>query len=48
MGLFSEEIKNINTNFDQSKSSNIPLQKTEAGLLTNVSDVPTPPPRSIV
>lgn len=47
MGLFSEEINNINTKLDHPKITSIPLQKTEAGLLTNVIDVPTPPPRSI-
>lgn len=47
-GLYSEEIKNFNSNLQNRVTTNIPLQKTEAGLLNHINDVPTPPPRVIV
>jgi len=47
-GIYSEEINNLNTNFDNQTVSNIPLQTTDAGLLNYISEVPNPPPRIIV
>ncbi len=47
-GLFSEEIQNFNSNLQDRTITNMPLQKTEAGLLHQIKDVPTPPPRIIV
>ena len=48
IGLFSEEIKYINSKLLNRNIINIPLQKTEAGLLNPINDVPIPPPRIIV
>jgi hypothetical protein len=48
IGLYSEEIKNYNSKLQNRNVTNIPLQKTEAGLLNPINDVPTPPPRIIV
>ena len=48
IGLYSEAIKNYNSKLQNRNVTNIPLQKTEAGLLNPINDVPTPPPRIIV
>ena len=48
IGMFSEEIKVIFTNLNDIITSKIPLQKNEAGLLSLIEDVLTPPPRNIV
>jgi hypothetical protein len=48
VGMFSEEIKVVLTNLNDSITSKIPLQKNEAGLLSLTKDVLTPPPRKIV
>jgi hypothetical protein len=48
VGMFSEEIKLAFTILNDRITSKIPLQKNEAGLLSLIADVLTPPPRNIV
>ncbi len=48
LGLFSEETKNIYSNIQNRTATEMPLQKTEARLLSNINDVLTPPPRKLV
>jgi hypothetical protein len=48
VGMFSEEIKVVLTNLNDNIPSKIPLQKNEAGFLSLINDVLTPPPRKIV
>ena len=48
IGLYSEVAKYFNSKLQNRTVANIPLQKTEAGLLNPINDVPTPPPRLIV
>ena len=48
LGLFSEETKKIYSNIQNRIATDMPLQKNEAGLLSNINDVLTPPPRKLV
>jgi hypothetical protein len=48
VGLYYEQIKLHQLYYNDLISSNIPLNKNEAGFLNYISDIPTPPPRIIV
>jgi len=47
-GFFYEENKDIYSQFFEKDITNIPLLKTENGILNFIKDIPSPPPRLVV
>lgn len=45
ISVYSEQLDDLNTKIYNQTTTNFPFQATEAGLLDNQYDVPTPPPK---